>query len=63
MSTSLLYAKKLTTKQAAEALGVTPAAMRYWRHKGIGPRSITVGSSVRYIESDLEEWLEAQNAA
>jgi predicted DNA-binding transcriptional regulator AlpA len=60
---SLLYGKKLTTDEAAEALGITSGALRYWRSKGTGPRSLNIGGSVRYLEADLEAWLAQQNVA
>ena len=61
-TSSLLYGKKLKSGEAAELLGISEPTLRYWRHVGSGPRSINVGGAVRYLESDLEEWLEAQNA-
>jgi DNA-binding transcriptional MerR regulator len=36
------------------------ATLRFWRHKGIGPRSANVGGRVLYRESDVEAWIEKQ---
>jgi hypothetical protein len=42
----------------------TPSAtLRFWRHKGIGPKSFKVGRRVMYREDDVAAWLEAQYAA
>jgi excisionase family DNA binding protein len=48
----------LTVPEVAEWLGLNPQTLYYWRHTGRGPRSLTVGSSVRYRPGDVEEWLE-----
>lgn len=44
-----------------EALtGVPAATLRYWRHKGVGPRSGKIGRRVVYKRADVEAWVEAQ---
>jgi predicted DNA-binding transcriptional regulator AlpA len=58
----------LTTKEAAELLGLTPHTLEQYRWKGIGPKylkapgkpGVTTGLGsglVRYREQDLWEWL------
>ena len=38
----------LTITEAAELLRVPVATLRWWRHKGIGPRSFKMGRHVMY---------------
>lgn len=51
----------LTDSQAAERLGVSPATLRSWRCRGIGPAFIKMGrgakAPVRYSEADLEQFI------
>lgn len=46
----------LTTKQAAEYLGVTPSTMYGWRHSGGGPVYVKMGRSVRYKREELDNF-------
>lgn len=49
----------LTTRQAAEVLGLEPRTMEEFRRKGSGPPFIRLSSrSVRYRLDALERWLE-----
>lgn len=53
----------LSTREAAEHLGVSEGTLRFWRHvaDGTGPKSFRVGKKlVYYAEDDLEEWLLGQ---
>ena len=34
--------------------------LRWWRHRGIGPRSAKIGRRVFYRESDVQAWLDEQ---
>lgn len=52
----------LTLDQVAESLQIPPATMRYWRAKGVGPKSAKLGGLIRYRASDVEAWVEAQFA-
>ena len=47
--------------QAAEYLGVAVATLRHWRHKMKGPRYLKYleSQTVRYRQSDLDEFLDA----
>lgn len=56
----------LTSKQAAEQLGIAEPVLRRWRMKGIGPRYIKIGEhrqgtidrrSVRYRKSAIKKYL------
>lgn len=46
----------LTTEEVAERYRTAPSTVRYWRHKGIGPKGVIYGRRVLYRESDLCEW-------
>lgn len=49
----------LDTDAAAAYLGLAAGTLRNWRHKGVGPRSISAGRAVRYRVADLDAWLDA----
>lgn len=55
----------LTTREAAEILGVHPVTMAQWRSKGRGPKYTKVGdapkSRIRYQKSDLHAWMHQYN--
>lgn len=44
----------------AELLGTTVGTLAYWRYMGKGPKFIKLGRAVRYRESDVNAWLDAQ---
>jgi predicted site-specific integrase-resolvase len=50
----------LTTRQAAERLGIPEATLRWWRSVGKGPPSFTLGHRVFYRLTDVEAWVEAE---
>jgi len=50
----------LNVKQAAEFLTVVPRTLQAWRDRGYGVQYIKVGRLIRYRQSDIETWLEAQ---
>jgi len=53
--------KLLTTEEAAEYLNVTAGRLKWWRHEQAGPPYVVYrGRSVRYRQSDLDDWVEAQ---
>ena len=49
----------LTERQVAEQLGLSVATLRAWRHRGRGPRFLRLGRSVRYLPSDVDEFVRA----
>lgn len=55
------YDEMLTLVEVAELLRVPENTMRYWRHLETGPRSFTIGRSVRYWRTDVLWWIEAQS--
>lgn len=51
----------LDTKETGQRLHVPVATLRWWRHKGLGPKSFRMGQrKVMYRLADVEAWLEAQ---
>ena len=47
--------------EAADYLSVSFGTMRYWRHRGTGPKIFKVGGRVRYWRSELIRWLADQS--
>lgn len=51
----------LNDEEAAELLSVSPATLRSWRCRGIGPSFVKMGpgkkSPVRYSASDIEAFI------
>jgi excisionase family DNA binding protein len=52
-------ARALTEREVAELLGLSVATLRAWRHRGKGPRFLRLGRSVRYLPSDVAEFVRA----
>lgn len=53
----------LTIEEVATRLRTPVPTLRYWRHKGEGPRSFRLGRRVMYRSEDVEEWVRARMAA
>lgn len=51
----------LTTAQVAALLHKAPETIRYWRHKGTGPRGVKVGQAVVYPRSSVDSWRRREN--
>jgi predicted DNA-binding transcriptional regulator AlpA len=52
--------KLLTLEEVAALLRRSPAAVRYMRTKGTGPKSAKVAGRVMYREADVTAYIEAQ---
>ena len=52
-------ARALTEREVAERLGLSVATLRAWRHRGKGPRFLRLGRSVRYLPSDVDDFVRA----
>jgi predicted DNA-binding transcriptional regulator AlpA len=51
----------LDTEQLAEQIPVTADTLRYWRHRGKGPRYFKLGGKkVFYRQEDVDAWLDEQ---
>ena len=53
----------LTLRQTAQRLNVPEATLRWWRHRGDGPKGFRAGRRVLYRASDVNGWVEEQIAA
>jgi predicted DNA-binding transcriptional regulator AlpA len=53
----------LRIDEVADLTRTPEATLRYWRHKGVGPRSFKVGRRVAYDRADVVAWLDEQRAA
>jgi predicted DNA-binding transcriptional regulator AlpA len=56
-------AEPLTEREAAVRLGLTCATLRAWRHRGTGPPFLRLGRAIRYLSSDIDEFLRANRHA
>jgi len=51
--------RALTEREVAERLGLSVATLRAWRHRGKVPRFLRLGRSVRYLPSDVDDFVRA----
>jgi hypothetical protein len=56
---ALTIEEPLTEMDAAGRLGLKVATLRAWRHQRRGPAFVRLGRAVRYLPSDLDEFLRA----
>lgn len=49
----------MTLEEVSEMTRVPAATLRYYRHKGTGPKSAKIGGRVMYRREDVEAWLDA----
>lgn len=47
----------MTTQEVADLLRTSPETVRYWRHKGKGPKSFKVGRRVLYAREDIDAFI------
>jgi excisionase family DNA binding protein len=47
----------LTTRQAAQVLGLKPSTLEVWRCRGGGPTYCKFGRACRYRKEDLEKFI------
>lgn len=52
----------LTITEVSELTRMPVATLRFWRHKGTGPRSGRVGRRVVYRAQDVDAWIAEQLA-
>lgn len=50
----------LTTRQAAQYLGLSMSTLNKWRCYGFGPKYLKLGRAVRYRLEELDRYLEAR---
>ena len=52
----------MKTKDAAEYLGVEPTTMATWRSKKAGPKYTGSRKLIRYLKSDLDDYLDSKKS-
>jgi excisionase family DNA binding protein len=52
----------LTTKEAADYLRLSERTLERLRCSGLGPKFVKCGRSVRYRQTDLDEWIASRIA-
>ncbi len=50
----------LTTRQAAQYLGLSMSTLNKWRCYGTGPKYLKLGRAVRYQQEELDRYLETR---
>jgi predicted DNA-binding transcriptional regulator AlpA len=50
----------LLIEEVAELTRLPLATLRFYRHRGDGPKSFKLGNRVAYKRADVEAWIEAQ---
>jgi excisionase family DNA binding protein len=50
--------RALTEREVATQLGLSVATLRAWRLKQKGPRFVRFGRAVRYLEADIQHFVE-----
>ena len=51
--------RALTEREVSDLLGLSVATLRAWRHRGQGQRFLRLGRAVRYLPTDLEDFVRA----
>lgn len=52
----------LTITEVSELLRIPQGTLRYWRHAGIGPRSVRFGRRVVYRSDDIKSYVKAETS-
>ncbi|WP_369055946.1 helix-turn-helix transcriptional regulator [Kineococcus terrestris] len=50
----------LLQPEASDYTRIPAATLKYWRHRGTGPRSFRLGRRIAYRRQDLDAWLAEQ---
>ena len=53
-----VYVPPMTEAEAAAYLGLSTDALRNRRHNGRGPRFLNFDGAIRYLKSDLDDYIE-----
>jgi hypothetical protein len=53
-STTYSHSRRLSEREAADRLGVSPRTLQYWRHRSYGPAYLKLGRRVAYHPGDLD---------
>ncbi len=58
MQTNPTTNRPLREREAAARLGLTANCLAKWRCRRFGPRFVRYGRTIRYLENDLNTWLD-----
>jgi predicted DNA-binding transcriptional regulator AlpA len=58
-TTGTVNRQPLTETEAAARLGLKVATLRAWRNQGRGPAYVRLGRAIRYLEIDIDEFLDS----
>ncbi|MEQ4568001.1 helix-turn-helix domain-containing protein [Paenarthrobacter sp. CAP02] len=47
----------LTIQEVSEITRIPVATLRYWRHKGIGPKGARFGGKLMYSRESVDAWI------
>lgn len=53
----------MTMDEVSEFVRIPVSTLRFYRHKGEGPRSGKIGGRIMYRRADVEAWIDAAFAA
>lgn len=53
----------LTEHEVAERLSLSLATLRAWRSRRQGPHFIRLGRAVRYLDTDIEQFIDSHRVA
>ena len=53
----------MSTVQVAELLQIPVGTLHNWRYRGHGPAGFRVGRHIRFLRSDILQWIETQRAS
>lgn len=51
-----------TVTEVSATFGIPEATLRWYRSRGLGPKSFRLGRRIRYHKADVLAWLEQQEA-
>lgn len=51
------FDRLMTEKEVHKLLGIGLSTLQQWRVKGLGPRYLKIGRSVRYRLSDVQDYI------
>lgn len=47
----------MTIQEVSELTSIPVATLRYWRHKGLGPKGAKLGGKLMFRRDDVDEWV------
>ncbi|WP_312714327.1 helix-turn-helix transcriptional regulator [Corynebacterium flavescens] len=53
----------IDTQELAGRIGIAPSTLNTWRSRGKGPKFVRIAGRIRYMRTDVENWLNDQISA